>query len=230
MIIYCLLSGGLDSTVVLAKAVASVPAGGTVHAVSINYGQRHSRELISAMRVADAYGVTHEVLPVPIPTTLLNDPSVPVPDFSYSDIQGVSPTYVPFRNGLMLAALTAYIVGQHVDPLAPSPAPDEIQIHWGAHAEDAQGWAYPDCTLEFVGAMANAIYVGTYHKIRLVAPFISMMKHEIVAEGHRLGVPFEDTWSCYRGGDVHCGTCATCRARHEAFEKAGIPDPTDYVA
>lgn len=102
-------------------------------------------------------------------------------------------------------------------------------VYCGVHAEDAQNWAYPDCTPEFIGGMANAIYVGTYHKIRLMAPLQYMKKHEVVSAGQRLGVPWKDTWSCYEGGEDHCGVCPTCRARQEAFNLAYVLDPTTYV-
>lgn len=230
-IAYVLLSGGLDSATALARA-ASQHGGPQCRAVSIDYGQRHRVEIEHARRVSAHYGVSHSVLQVSVPHTMLTDPSIDVPDVSYSEIKGVSPTFVPFRNGLMLSTLASHVAGIHLDPSRRGqPGYDcDAVIYWGAHAEDAAGWAYPDCTPEFIGAMACAIYIGSYHKIRVVAPFSSMMKHEIVTEGTRLGVPYQLTWSCYKGGEVHCGTCATCRARRDAFRLAGVADPTAYLA
>jgi 7-cyano-7-deazaguanine synthase in queuosine biosynthesis len=102
-------------------------------------------------------------------------------------------------------------------------------IYFGAHAEDAQNWAYPDCTPEFIGSMANAIFIGTYQRVRLVTPFIHSLKSTIVHDGWMLDVPYHLTWSCYAGGEVHCGECPTCIARKEAFTKGNIPDPTVYA-
>jgi 7-cyano-7-deazaguanine synthase len=97
------------------------------------------------------------------------------------------------------------------------------------HAEDARGWAYPDCTPEFIGAMQNAIYVGTYFKVRLIAPFQYMMKHEIIATGLRLGAPYHLTLSCYEGTSPACGRCPTCVSRLEAFRVNGVSDPIEYA-
>jgi 7-cyano-7-deazaguanine synthase len=228
-IAYVLLSGGLDSTSVLAKAVHS---NDRVRAVSIDYGQRHRRELESARQVSQFYSVPHEVIPVSIPRSMLTDRSIPVPHVSYSEITGVSPTYVPFRNGLMLSTLTSLIAGRHLDPTQEG-SPDfghDALIYWGAHADDAAGDAYPDCTVEFIGAMACAISIGTYRRVRMLAPFATMAKHEIVSEAHRLGAPLHLSWSCYEGGERHCGLCATCLARKEAFRLAEVTDPTEYAA
>jgi 7-cyano-7-deazaguanine synthase len=237
MITYCLLSGGIDSTTALARAIHDPMRprewGHTVRAVSIDYGQRHVCEIDAARKIAEYYRVDHEVLPLALPRTLLTDTSLEIPKVSYAEIHGVSPSYVPFRNGSMLSAVTALIAGRHLDPLREgidSHYNSDVLIYWGAHAEDAANWAYPDCTPEFIGAMANAIYVGTYHKVRMVAPFASMMKHEIVSRAFYLGAPLEMTWSCYNGGEVHCGECATCLARKNAFRLAGVNDLTVYAA
>lgn len=287
---FVLLSGGMDSTTCLFKAIhdyfpddpdISLSYGDKaliketilstfansdsppldipwVEAVSINYGQRHTKELEYAKATCDRLGIRHTILDVgkllsgaTVMLTTESVGSVEVPDISYSDIKGVSPTYVPFRNGLMLAALTAHAqkyvneqIQQCSDELlyqensqytaatataeATDVAKDLCGIYFGAHSEDAQNWAYPDCTPEFIGSMANAIYVGTYFSIRLHTPIQWLMKHEIVTLGDKLGVPFESTWSCYKGEEHHCGTCPTCRSRKEAFEFADIFDPTTY--
>ena len=103
-------------------------------------------------------------------------------------------------------------------------------LYYGAHSEDAKNWAYPDCTPEFNGAMANAKFIGTYQKTRLVTPLQWMLKSEVVSLGAKLNLPFELTWSCYDGKEKHCGICPTCRARKVAFQQAGISDPTKYAA
>lgn len=226
---YILHSGGIDSTTAVARARRF---HADVRCVSIDYGQRHSREIAAAREIADHYGLPHEVVRVEMPRTMLTDPSIAVPDVSYSEITGVSPTYVPYRNGVFLSMITSLAAGRHLDPTRRDH-PDfdrDVTIYAGMHAEDAAGGAYPDCFVEFTGAQAAAIYVGTYRKIRLITPFISMMKHEIIRLGAELGAPYSLSWSCYRGGDLHCGTCATCRARREAFVLAGVPDPTRYAS
>lgn len=286
---FVLLSGGMDSTTCLHKAIIDyMPAssqladytqedladvlytGGFtsipwVEAVSIHYGQRHTKELEYAKATCARLGINHTILDVgqllsgaTVMLTKESVGSVEVPDIDYSDIKGVSPTYVPFRNGLMLSALTAHAqkyVNEQVAERAADivlsyetagqtayrdnggngvvEATEEARnlcgIYFGAHSEDAANWAYPDCTPEFIGAMANAIYIGSYMAIRLHTPIQWLMKHEIVTLGNSLGVDFRNTWSCYKGEELHCGTCPTCRSRMSAFAIARIPDPTDYA-
>lgn len=231
---FVLLSGGLDSATVLAKALEEYSS---VETVSIAYGQRHVKEIEAAQKIAEHYGVTHVIQPLVgiFGKSMLTDATQALPNASYDDLpKGISPTYVPFRNGLMLAVLASRAqkwVREREDDR-------QAVIMFGAHAEDAQNWAYPDCTPEFIGAMANAIFIGTYQKVRLVAPLQSMTKDEIVVMGTALKVPYALTWSCYAGGEKHCGTCPTCRARKDAFRFAQcierddtiIIDPTSYAA
>lgn len=252
---YVLLSGGLDSTTVLHIAMQQADV---VEAVSINYGQRHKKEMEYAKTTCNKFGIAHTILDVGAllrgDSVMLTDDSrgkVDVPNISYGEIKGVSPTYVPFRNGLMLSALTAHAqkwVNDEIEQLvvhflahdgdlskdrakelAVALMRDAVGIYFGAHADDAAGGAYPDCTIEFTGAMANAINVGTYNTIKLNIPLQFMNKQEIVEKGHKLKVDFADTWSCYKGDEHHCGVCPTCRSRREAFVAAGIDDPTVYA-
>ena len=185
--------------------------------LSLDYGQRHKKEIKHAASICSRLGCSHDVLRLHLPESMLTDSKRDIPNTSYAEITGVSPTYVPFRNGNLLAQVTAVAQARNFNA-----------VYFGAHAEDAHNWAYPDCTPEFIGAMANAIYIGTYHKVRLHTPLMWLMKHEIIALGTTLNVPWENTWSCYAGGDLHCGICPTCRARHEAFQNAGVADPTTY--
>lgn len=234
---FVLLSGGIDSTTALYEAKRLFL---NVSAISINYGQRHKRELdFAKWVVSEIKDVDHEIIVLPDVLTggMLTDPNMRVPEISYANIKGLSPTYVPFRNGTMLSVLAARAskyVNRAADawklPPDDSLLKDLVTLYFGAHAEDAAGWAYPDCTPEFVGAMANAIYVGTYNTVRLVAPYIYATKADIIRRGTELGVPYAATWSCYVGGDVHCGVCPTCRARKDAFRIAGVDDPTVYAA
>lgn len=244
---FVLLSGGLDSATLLYWAMKYPPndeqsdAREAVEAVSINYGQRHSKEMVYANNLCDRVGIKHRVLTLPslLAGSMLTDPSAPIPDVSYADLpEGISPTYVPFRNGLMLSMLAAHAqkwVNARIPPAGTivegSAEPPERRafIYIGAHAEDAARQAYPDCSAEFLIPIAEAIEVGTYHTVSLEAPFMAATKADIVEMGTSLGVPFEATWSCYKGEELHCGTCPTCRARKEAFRMAGHADPTAYA-
>ena len=125
-------------------------------------------------------------------------------------------TVVPFRNAIMLAVATGLAESRGAEGLV-------IAAHGGDHA------IYPDCREEFMRAMGDAMRLGTYAEVKLLRPFIAMTKAEIAAAGAKLGVDFGRTWSCYKGGEVHCGKCGTCVERREAFELAGISDPTVYA-
>jgi 7-cyano-7-deazaguanine synthase len=198
-------------------------------AVSIDYGQRHRVELDAAARIAHYYNVEHRVVPIRdiIGTTMLTDPNAKLPETSYADLpDGISPTYVPFRNGLMLSVLASIAQGW----VREDDKNRQAVISFGAHAEDAANWAYPDCTPEFIGTFGASVFIGTYQKVRLVAPLMLMQKKDIVRMGAEWAVPFEMTWSCYAGGDKHCGVCPTCRARKDAFIGADVHDPTEYAA
>ena len=144
-----------------------------------------------------------------------------MPHATYEELQkaeGPSPTYVPYRNGTFLSLSASHALANECDT-----------IYAGMHSEDAHNWAYPDCTPEFIGAMQNAIYIGTYFKVRLVCPFTYMTKKEIVLLGVTLNVPFNLTMSCYEGRSPACGVCPTCVARLEAFKSLGFEDPLPYA-
>lgn len=229
---FVLLSGGLDSTTCLYQARKQFD---TVEAVSMDYGQRHKKEFDYARKTCEDLGITHSVLNLGGILSgkgiMLTDASVEVPNISYDDIQGLSPTFVPYRNGLMLSAITAHAqkwVNEQITATSMEACKDIAGIYAGMHSEDAANWAYPDCTPEFIGAQANAIYIGSYQTIRLYTPLQWLMKDEIVTLGSKLGVPFEATWSCYKGEELQCGVCPTCRSRKQAFIAAGVEDPTTY--
>lgn len=216
---YVLLSGGMDSAVCLQLARIKYR---TVTAISVNYKQRHNkRELHAAKIIAGYWGdVRHQIVDLPIiGEGGLTDVSLEIPAVSYDELpEGQSPTFVPYRNGLLLSLLTSLAVAD----------PEAEAVYFGAHAEDAENWAYPDCTPEFIGAQAAAIHIGTYHRIRLHAPLQDLQKMDVVKTGLELGVPFYHTWSCYEGRVIHCGVCPTCRSRKNAFINAGHRDPTEY--
>lgn len=229
-----LLSGGIDSTTCLYLAVKEHGAENVI-ALSLFYGQRHAKEISHAEASCAKLGVKRKVVTLDsiIPQTMLTDPDRAVPSISYDDIRGTSPTYVPFRNGLLLSAASSVFHGLLLNgffgPLEAVKDSGEHALYFGAHAEDAARWAYPDCTPEFIGAMANAIYVGTYGEIRLHTPLQWMNKKDIILLGESLGVDWSLTWSCYKGGEEHCGECPTCRARRDGFRAAGVQDPTVYT-
>lgn len=223
-----LSSGGVDSTTCLGLAVEKFGVE-NVASVSFFYGQRHDRELRAADAVAAYYGVRHYTLDLAgimqySDSAMLAGSSQDVPHGTYAEQvhEGGRPnTYVPFRNGLMLSAAGA---------LAMSLFPEEpCDIYLGAHADDAAGDAYPDCSPAFTQAMDAALSVGTYGNVHLAAPFVNCTKAQVVEQGLALSVPYELTWSCYEGGETPCGTCATCLDRLAAFRANGAEDPVPYA-
>lgn len=256
--IYVLLSGGIDSTTALAMAkLGDFPHtdNNDFEAVTIDYGQRHAREIEAAKEIADFYHVPHVVIDAKgFMEGMLVDKGAQneaVPDVDYADLpKGISPTYVTFRNGLMLSILAAraqaWVMQQQRDWKISNgaemsakypdgweiPAEEEFNayIYCGIHADDGVNWAYPDCTQEFIGPMAAAIYTGTYNRVRVRSPFTFMPKSMLVMIGSQFGVPYSKTWSCYKGEEKHCGTCPTCRSRKDAFTQVGMKDPTVYAA
>lgn len=238
---FVLLSGGLDSATVLYHTLNCPPDGASsddarerAHAVSIDYGQRHAKELEYAMHLCRRADVNHTIIHVPadlLAGSLLTDGRLDIPNVAYSDLpEGVSPTYVPFRNGLMISMLAAFAQKWVNETSMLSHDGKLATIYIGAHAEDAERDAYPDCSAPFLRAMFDAVSIGTYGTVSLEAPLMGLKKADVVELGVRLGVPFGDTWSCYKGEALHCGTCPTCRARKEAFKQAGVVDPTQYYA
>jgi 7-cyano-7-deazaguanine synthase len=224
------LSGGLDSATALGVACDAAEEGDEVHAISFNYGQKHTVELECAQELAHQYGVGHMIVQLPKDPfkggVLTTDDEIQ--DMRYDDLPDgtMSPTYVPFRNGNLLAQAAAYADSL----LRELPEDATALLYAGMHAEDAAGFAYADCTPEFLGAMASAIYIGTYGRVRLHALFQHTTKADIIRLGMALRVPYEETHSCYRGSRPACGACSTCHARLEAFEEAGFEDPLPYAA
>ena len=215
-----LLSGGLDSTTCLALATEMADSDTRVRALSVNYGQRHrDAELAAARAVAEHYAVPHDVLDLSswgrlIPGSALTDAAVPVPTADY-DADTMATTVVPNRNAVLLMA-AAGIADAHGGGLVYTA------VHGGDHH------LYPDCRPEFMGAAHRTAQAATEGRVGLEAPFIRFSKADIVGVGHNLRAPLHLTWSCYEGGEEHCGTCGTCRERRDAFTTAGVPDPTTY--
>jgi 7-cyano-7-deazaguanine synthase len=221
--VFTLLSGGVDSSTTLAIARNDFPDS-LIECVTVDYGQRHHKEMESAQTIASYFGADHVILNLQglLTGMLVDKPqNEEIPNVSYADLSpGISPTYVSFRNGTMLSLLAARAQAW---VMAQEAAGDngEATLYCGVHADDGVNWAYPDCTPEFIGAMACAILVGTYNKVRLRAPLQYLNKAAVVDIGLLYDVPFSDTWSCYKGEDMHCGICPTCRSRKEAFAEHG---------
>ncbi len=215
-----LSSGGVDSTTLLALACSRYGRE-NVTALSIYYGQKHKKEIEASNKTAEYYGVEHIKLDLAAifrysDCSLLEGSAADIPHETYAeqlaetDGSPVS-TYVPFRNGLFLSAAASVALSKGCSILM-----------YGAHSDDAAGSAYPDCSEAFVAAMNSAVYEGSGKQLRIEAPFAAMNKTAVVAEGKKLGVPYELTWSCYEGGEEPCRVCGTCRDRREAFIANGI--------
>lgn len=218
-----LFSGGVDSTTCLGLAVDKYGAE-EVLALSVYYGQKHSKELEAAERIAEYYGIKWRTLDLALifadsGCSLLKGSSEDIPKESYAEQLAHSEgapvsTYVPFRNGLFLASAASIALSNGCEV-----------IYYGAHSDDAAGNAYPDCSSEFNEAISRAVYLGSGNALEIKAPFVGLTKAQVVREGLRIGVPYELTWSCYEGGDRPCGVCGTCRDRMAAFKANGVADP-----
>ena len=223
-------SGGVDSTTCVGIAIDKYGKDNVITA-SLYYGQKHDKEIEFARKVAQYYGVKHieedisNVMKYAKDVCTLMKGGNEIEHKSYAEQiaengEGRVATYVPFRNGLFLSIAAAY-----ADALFPG---EEVKIYYGAHADDAAGQAYADCSPEFAEAMNKAINIGTYGKILIERPLINMNKAEVVKTGLALNVPYELTWSCYEGGEKACGTCGTCIDRLNAFHLNGVEDPIEY--
>ncbi len=211
-------SGGLDS-VTLAHKVAAERI--LTRLISFDYGQRHKNELEYARRCATRLKVPHDVVDIAAVGRLLTGSALTgggsVPEGHYAK-ETMRVTVVPNRNAIMLAIAFGVAAANQVDAVAAA-------VHGGDH------FIYPDCRPAFVEAFATMQRhaLDGLASVSLYTPFLRIGKADIVREGAKLGVPFAETWSCYRGGAVHCGRCGTCVERREAFHLAGIDDPTAYA-
>ena len=207
-------SGGLDSTTLLYDERRRIAL-----AVTFDYGSNHAaREIACARRHCSELGIEHLVIDLGFIKKHFNSSLLSgaddVPEGSY-DEANMKSTVVPFRNGIMLSIACG---------LAESRGLKRVLIanHGGDHA------IYPDCRPSFVEAMDGAMQAGTYDGVRLAAPYTNLTKADLVRRGAKLGIDYGRTYSCYRGGERHCGTCGTCTERREAFREAGVDDPTIY--
>ncbi len=218
-----LFSGGVDSTTCLGLAIDKYGKENVI-ALSISYGQKHSKEVEVSRKIAAYYQVEYIYLDLAkifeySECCLLDHSKQEIPKGDYAkqlNSANGNPvsTYVPFRNGLFLSSAASIALSKGCSI-----------IYYGAHSEDAAGNAYPDCSSSFNHAMNEAIYEGSGKQLCIEAPFVSWTKADVVKKGIELKVPYEMTWSCYVGGEKPCGTCGTCIDRAKAFEKNGISDP-----
>ncbi len=214
-----IVSGGMDS-VTLAYLLAS--EGFSLHLLSVDYGQRHLKELEYAKLCAERLGADFDVADISGVGRLLKGSAltddVPVPHGHYA-APNMAITVVPNRNAIMLSIAYGVAVAEGAAVVATG-------VHAGDH------FVYPDCRPEFVEVFdemqKKAVEGFGDESLRLYAPFLEWTKADIVVVGARLGVPYADTWSCYEGGEVHCGLCATCGERRASFVEAGLGDPTVY--
>lgn len=215
-----LCSGGIDSVTLAWKVAAERQL---VQMITFDYGQRHARETEYAARTAARLGARHDTVDIRSLARFLQGSSLiaggreAVPDGHYAEANMKS-TIVPNRNAIMLAIAFGIASGQGAEAVG-------IAVHGGDH------FIYPDCRPGFIAAFAEMQHraLEGMGEVALYAPFLHTDKAGIVREAVRLGVPLEDTWSCYKGGTEHCGRCGTCVERAEAFALAGVPDPTRYA-
>ncbi|MCH5235272.1 MAG: 7-cyano-7-deazaguanine synthase QueC [Muribaculaceae bacterium] len=209
-----ILSGGMDSTTLLHYKKDRIAL-----AVSFDYGSNHNaREIECAKWQCQSLGIEHLVIPLAFmaeyfKSSLLSG-SDAIPKGNY-DLENMKSTVVPFRNGIMLSVACG---------LAESRGLKHVMManHGGDHA------IYPDCRPEFAKAMSEAMKTGTYDGITLIDPFTQITKGDIALLGEKLGIDYSHTYSCYCGGEKHCGSCGTCKERKQAFEAAGLEDPVEY--
>ncbi len=208
------VSGGMDSTTMLYEFADEIAL-----AVTFDYGAKHgSREIPLAQMHCKRLGIEHIVIKMDFMqryfrSSLLSG-GEDIPEGSYDD-ENMRSTVVPFRNGIMLSIACGLAESRGLKRLM-------IANHAGDHA------IYPDCRPAFVRAMSEATQEGTYDRIRIDAPYTHLTKGEIARRGKQLGIDYSETWSCYKGGDKHCGKCGTCVERREALAEAGVEDPTVY--
>lgn len=209
-----ILSGGVDSVTMLYDYQDQIAL-----AVSFDYGSNHNaREIPFAKLHCERLGIPHMVIPLSFMAehfkSSLLEGSEAIPEGNYDD-DNMKSTVVPFRNGIMLSIAVG---------LAESRGLKHVMManHGGDHA------IYPDCRPEFVDAFSEAARTGTYEGVTLLSPYTNLTKADIVRRGKALNIDYSETWSCYKGGDKHCGLCGTCRERREAFAEAGVEDNTLY--
>lgn len=210
-------SGGMDSTTLLYDILSQ---GCDAYALSVNYGQRHAKELEFIGKTCKKLKVSHKVVDLStagkelLGGNALTSKDIAVPEGDYKE-ENMKRTVVPNRNMILLSLAVGYAISIGAK-----------KVFYGAHAGDHA--IYPDCRKEFVEAMRRAVLLADWEPVELEAPYLDLSKADIVIKGKELGVDYSLTWSCYKGGKKACGKCGTCRERLEAFQKAGMTDPVEY--
>lgn len=209
-----ILSGGMDSVTMLYDYQERIAV-----AISFDYGSNHNaKEIPFAQLHCRRLGIEHLVIPLEFihryfDSSLLQGAEA-IPEGHYA-ADNMKSTVVPFRNAIMLSVAVGLAESRHLNYVM-------MANHGGDHT------IYPDCRPEFVKAFSDASVAGTYEKVEVWAPYTMLTKVDIAKRGKELGIDYSETWSCYKGGDVHCGRCGTCMERKEALEQAGIVDNTVY--
>lgn len=209
-----IVSGGMDSITMLYEFKDQIALG-----VSFNYGSNHNnREIPFAEMHCKRLGIPHITIdlgfmPQYFKSSLLEGADA-IPEGNY-DEENMKSTVVPFRNGIMLSIAIGIAESNHLKHVL-------MANHGGDHT------IYPDCRPAFVDAMSAAAQAGTFEDVTIEAPYTNITKADIARHGKQLGIDYSETWSCYKGGEVHCGQCGTCRERQEALREAGIVDTTEY--
>ena len=209
-----IVSGGMDSITLLYDKKDEIALG-----ISFNYGSNHNeREIPYAKMHCERLGIKHITIDLGFmhqyfKSSLLEGADA-IPEGHYAD-ENMKSTVVPFRNGIMLSVAIGIAESNNLKNVM-------IANHGGDHT------IYPDCRPEFVSAMSEATRLGTYPGIEVLAPYTGITKSDIARHGKALGIDYAETWSCYKGGEHHCGKCGTCRERIEALADAGIEDHTIY--
>ena len=209
-----IVSGGMDSITLLYDHKDEIALG-----ISFDYGSNHNaREIPFAKMHCERLGIKHITINLDFMhqyfKSSLLDGAEAIPEGHYTD-DNMKSTVVPFRNGIMLAIAIGIAESNNLDQVF-------IANHGGDHT------IYPDCRPEFINAIDAAATAGTYNNVKVIAPYTKITKSDIARIGKRLGIDYAETWSCYKGGEVHCGRCGTCVERKEALAEAGIEDKTIY--
>lgn len=209
-----IVSGGMDSITLLYDHKDEIALG-----ISFDYGSNHNaREIPFAKMHCERLGIKHITINLDFMhqyfKSSLLDGAEAIPEGHYAD-DNMKSTVVPFRNGIMLAIAIGIAESNNLDQVF-------IANHGGDHT------IYPDCRPELINAIDAAATAGTYNNVKVIAPYTKITKSDIARIGKRLGIDYAETWSCYKGGEVHCGKCGTCVERKEALAEAGIEDKTIY--
>ena len=208
-------SGGMDSFTLLNRVIKQ---GDKPFAISFNYGQRHVKEIDVASQVCKQLGIQHKAVDISTINTLIGGSSltsnIDVPEGHYEE-ESMKATVVPNRNMILLSLAVGYAVSI-----------ESTKVYYGAHSGDHA--IYPDCRPVFVEKMNDVCAIANYESIEIVTPYLKQSKVEILAEGLRMELDYENTWTCYNGREQSCGKCGACQERLEAFERNGVTDPLEY--